>query len=288
MENILSLGYSTCPNDTFIFDAMVHHKIDTEGLEFSPFLGDVEELNKMAFDQELDITKLSYHAYAFLSKSYMILDSGSALGKGNGPLVLSKRKIYPDELKEVKIAIPGKYTTANLLFGIAFPKAVNKVEYLFSNIEEAILSGEVDAGLAIHENRFTYKSKGLRKIIDLGEFWEDLSNLPIPLGGIMIRRDFPDEMIKKVNQVMKRSIKFAFENKQEVMPYVRKYAQEMDESVMMKHIGLYVNDFTRDLGREGKSAIKRMFKIAGEKNLIPQMPKTLFVSDLKYDASNGR
>ncbi len=284
----LSLGYSTCPNDTFIFDAMVHHKIDTEGLEFSLFLGDVEELNRKAFDQELDITKLSYHAFAFLSEFYMILDSGSALGKGNGPLLLSKRKIYPDELNEVKIAIPGIYTTANLLFGIAFPEAVNKVEYVFSDIEEAILSGEVDAGLAIHENRFTYKSKGLSKIIDLGEFWEDLSNLPIPLGGIMIKRNLPDELIRKVNQVMKRSIKFAFENRQEVMPYVRKYAQEMDESVMMKHIGLYVNDFTRDLGKEGKSAIKRMFEIAEEKKLIPKLPQTLFVSDLKYDAPGGR
>lgn len=276
----LSLGYSTCPNDTFIFDAMVHHKIDTEGLEFSPFLGDVEELNKKAFDQELDITKLSYHAFAFMSESYMILDSGSALGKGNGPLLLSKRKLYPDELKEVKIAIPGKYTTANLLFGIAFPEAINKKEYLFSDIEEAILSEEVDAGLAIHENRFTYKSKGLRKIIDLGEFWENLSNLPIPLGGIMIKRKLPDEIKVKMNRVMKRSIEFAFQNKQEVMPYVRKYAQEMDESVMMKHIGLYVNDFTRDLGREGKSAIKKMYEIAGEKKLIPSIPQTLFVSDL--------
>lgn len=283
MENKLSLGYSTCPNDTFIFDAMVHHKIDTEGLEFSPFLGDVEELNKKAFNQELDITKLSYHAFAFLSESYMILDSGSALGKGNGPLLLSKKKLYPNELKKARIAIPGKYTTANLLFGIAFPEVTNKKEYRFSDIEEAILSGEVDAGLAIHENRFTYKSKGLYKIMDLGEYWEDLSNSPIPLGGIMIQRKFPDEMIKTVNRVMKRSIKFAFENKQQVMPYVRKYAQEMDESVMMKHIGLYVNDFTRDLGREGKSAIKRMYKIAGEKKLIPQLQKTLFVSDLRYD-----
>ena len=283
----LSLGYSTCPNDTFIFYAMVHHKIDTEGLEFSPFLGDVEELNKKAFSKELDITKLSFHAFAYLSESYMILDSGSALGKGNGPLVLSKRKLYPDELKNARIAIPGKNTTANLLFEIAFPEAVNKKEYLFSDIEDAILSGKVDAGLAIHENRFTYKSKGLYKIMDLGEYWEDLSNLPIPLGGIMIRRDFPDEMIKKVNQVMKRSIRFAFENKQEVMPYVRKYAQEMDEAVIMRHIGLYVNDFTRDLGREGKSAIKLMYKIAGEKKLIPKLPQTLFVSDLKYDPSTG-
>ena len=183
----LTLGYSTCPNDTFIFDAMVHHKIDTEGLEFSPFLGDVEELNKKAFTQELDITKLSYHAYAFLSEFYMILDSGSALGKGNGPLLLSKKKLYPDKLKEVKIAIPGKYTTANLLFGIAFPEAVSKKEYLFSDIEEAILSGEVDAGLAIHENRFTYKTKGLRKIMDLGEFWEDLTDLPIPLAKVTRR-----------------------------------------------------------------------------------------------------
>ena len=277
----LSLGFSTCPNDTFIFDAMVHQKVDTEGLDFTTFLGDVEELNKKAFRYELDITKLSYHAYAYLSYGYMILDSGSALGQGNGPLLLSKTKVYPDEVDNLKIAIPGKYTTANLLLGIAYPKLQLKTEYLFSDIEEAVLSGEVDAGLVIHENRFTYASRGLFKIIDLGEYWEELTNEFIPLGGIVIRRELPDEVKEKVNRVLKRSIKFAFNQPKAVMPFVRKYAQEMDEEVMMKHIGLYVNEYTLNLGAKGKSAINKFFQLAGDRNLITNVSKNLFVSEIQ-------
>lgn len=276
----LSLGFSTCPNDTYIFDAMVHQKVDTEGLDFDPFLGDVEELNNKAFHYELDITKLSYHAYAYLSDGYMILDSGSALGAGNGPLLLSKKKIYPDEVDSLKIAIPGKYTTANLLLGIAYPKAQSKTEYLFSDIEGAILSGEVDAGLVIHENRFTYASRGLLKIIDLGEYWEDLTKELIPLGGIVIRRELSDEIKEKVNRVLKRSIEFAFNQPKAVMPYVKQYAQEMDEEVMMKHIGLYVNEYTLDLGPKGKSAINKFYQLAGERNLIPSVSKNMFVSEI--------
>lgn len=275
----LSLGFSTCPNDTFIFDAMVHQKIDTEGLEFEPFLGDVEELNKRAFLHELDITKLSYHAYAYLSESYMILDSGSALGEGNGPILLSKRKVYPNEVNDLTIAIPGKYTTANLLLGIAYPQAKRKSEFLFSDIEEAILSDEVDAGLVIHENRFTYASKGLQKVIDLGEFWEKLTEELIPLGGIVVLRSLDNEVKAKVNRVLRRSIEFAFNHPEEVMPYVKQYAQEMDENVMMKHIGLYVNKYTIDLGDKGKSAIRRFYELAGEKELIPTVNKNLFVSE---------
>ncbi len=275
----LSLGFSTCPNDTFIFDAMVHQKIDTEGLEFELFLGDVEDLNKRAFLQELDITKLSYHAYAFLSESYMILDSGSALGEGNGPILLSKRKVYPNEVNDLTIAIPGKYTTANLLLGIAYPYAQQKQEYLFSDIEEAILSDEVDAGLVIHENRFTYASKGLQKVIDLGEFWEKLTEELIPLGGIVILRNLDNEVKAKVNRVLKKSIEFAFKHPEEVMPYVKQYAQEMDENVMKKHIGLYVNKYTIELGEKGKSAIRRFYELAKEKELIPAVNKNLFVSE---------
>lgn len=276
----LSLGFSTCPNDTFIFDAMVHQKVDTEGLDFTTFLGDVEELNNKALHQELDITKLSYHAYAYLSDGYMILDSGSALGAGNGPLLLSKKKVFPDEVDSLKIAIPGKYTTANLLLGIAYPKAQLKTEYLFSDIEEAILSGEVDAGLVIHENRFTYASRGLLKIIDLGEYWEELTKELIPLGGIVIRREIPHEVKEKVNRVLKSSIEFAFNQPKDVMPYVRQYAQEMDEEVMIKHIGLYVNEYTLDLGEKGKSAIRKFFELANDRELVPEINKNIFVSEI--------
>ena len=276
----ISIGYSTCPNDTFVFDAMVHQKVDTEGLEFLPFLGDVEELNKKAFNNELDITKLSYHAYAYLSDDYLILDSGSALGDNNGPLLLSRVKINPNEINDLTIAIPGKYTTANLLFGIAYPGAKNKKEYLFSDIEEAVLSGEVDAGLAIHENRFTYEKKGLKKILDLGEFWQDLSGQPIPLGGIVVKRSMAKNDILKINRVLRRSIEFAFKYPARVMPYVKQFAQEMDEEIMLKHIKLYVNNFSLDLGKEGKTAIRQLYDFAEGKALIPALNKKLFIADL--------
>ncbi|MCK5168811.1 MAG: 1,4-dihydroxy-6-naphthoate synthase [Bacteroidales bacterium] len=274
----ISLGFSTCPNDTFIFDAMVHHKIDTEGLEFNVVLGDVEELNKKALKSELDITKISYHAYSKIANNYILLDSGSALGYKNGPLLISKRKIYPDELNDVKIAIPGLNTTANLLFEIAFPDAKNKKEYLFSDIEEAVLSNEVDAGLIIHENRFTYEQKGLKKIIDLGEYWEKETGLPIPLGGIAVNRDLNRDLQLKINRVLKRSVEFAFENPKSGYPYIKQYAQEMDEEVMYKHINLYVNEFTKDLGNDGREAVKVLYEKAISLGVLAPMVEDIFLT----------
>ena len=273
----LTLGFSTCPNDTFIFDAMIHGKIDTEGLEFTVKMGDVEELNREAFQNKIDITKLSYHAFAYISDNYVLLNSGSALGRNNGPLLISKQKIYADEIKDLKIAIPGKNTTANLLLGIAYPQATNKLEFLFSDIEDAILSGEVDAGLIIHENRFTYKAKGLKKIIDLGEFWETKTSLPIPLGGIVINRRLPIDIQQKVDRVMERSVRFAFDNPKESFPFIKEFAQEMDEKVMYKHIDLYVNKFTENHGTEGRKAIETLYKTASDLKLIPEIKKNIFV-----------
>ncbi len=273
----LKLGFSTCPNDTFIFDAMVHGRIDTEELEFELILADVEELNKAAFEHEIDVTKLSYHAYAYIANNYVLLNSGSALGNNNGPLLISKHKIYPDEINDISIAIPGKYTTANLLLSIAYPDAKNKKEYLFSDIEEAVLSNEIDAGLIIHENRFTYAERGLKKIIDLGEFWETKTQLPIPLGGIVVNRNLPVELQKKVNRVLHRSLEFAYENPNAALPFIRQYAQEMDEEVMYKHIKLYVNEYSLDLGETGKKAIKKLYKTAAELKVIPEMPENIFI-----------
>ena len=273
----LTLGFSTCPNDTFIFDAMIHHKVDTEGLQFDVLLADVEELNRNAFVGNIDITKLSYHAYAYLAESYKLLTSGSALGHKNGPLLISKHKAYEDEVEALKIAIPGKHTTANLLFSIAFPSAKNKTEYLFSDIEEAILSGEVDAGVIIHENRFTYQKKGLKKIVDLGEDWEAKTNCPIPLGGIVIRRTLPREVQQKVNRVLKRSVEFAFENSASSAPFVKEHAQEMDNDVIQKHIELYVNNYTVELGENGENAVRQLFQKAEKAGIIGALPTDIFV-----------
>ena len=267
----LSLGFSTCPNDTFIFDAMVNGRIDTEGLNFSPHLADVEELNQLAFSSIPDISKVSYHAFAYLSADYQLLSAGSALGFNNGPLLISKHKIYPDELDGLRIAIPGKFTTANLLLSIAYPKLQHKKEYLFSDIEEVILSGEADAGVIIHENRFTYKSKGLRKIVDLGEYWDQQTGLPIPLGGIIVKRALPQEIRLKINRVLRRSVEYAFANPKDSLPFVRKHAQAMDETVMRSHIELYVNDFSVDLGVKGREAIKTLYEKSIERSLFPPL-----------------
>ena len=272
----LTLGFSPCPNDTFIFDAMVHGKVDTEGLEFSYCLADIEELNRRAFTGKPDITKISSFAYAFAATDYMILDSGSALGFGNGPLLVSRDKIDTDSLANARIAIPGKYTTANMLFSIAWPEAANKTEYLFSDIENVVLNGEADAGLIIHESRFTYQKKGLQKLVDLGEFWEGMTGLPVPLGMIVINRRIPEETALAVSRIIQRSVEFAFEDPVTSRDFVSENAREMEGEVMRKHIELYVNKFTINLGHEGRKAIAELYRIASDKSIIPAMPERLF------------
>jgi 1,4-dihydroxy-6-naphthoate synthase len=274
----LTLGFSPCPNDTFIFDAMVHGRIDTEGLEFDYLLADVEELNRKAFVGELDITKMSFFAYAHAAANYLILDSGSALGHRNGPLLISKYKIDPGNLGNLKIAIPGKYTTANMLFSIAWPEAINKKEYSFSSIEDALLKEEVDAGLIIHETRFTYDKRGLLKVEDMGEFWEKLTGLPIPLGTIVASRKLPEEVALKVNRIIRRSLEYAYHDSLASYDFVVANAREMDSTVMNNHIKLYVNKFTINLGKDGKKAITELFRVAGEKGIIPALPDRIFLT----------
>jgi len=269
----LTLGFSPCPNDTFIFDAMVNGKIDTEGLSFDVIITDVEELNQKAFQNELDITKLSFHAYAYVIGDYVLLNAGSAIGNTCGPLLISNSKHQSSIINHLKIAIPGKYTTANFLFYLAYPDAKNKIEMLFSEIEEAVLSGEVDAGVIIHENRFTYQDKGLKKIIDLGEYWEDLTECPIPLGGIVVKRDLSPSLQEKINRLMKKSVEFALANPKSSVDFVKSNAQEMDEEVIKQHIELYVNDYTVDLGEKGRKAVYTLLEKGKEAGIIPKDTK---------------
>ncbi|MCX6295877.1 MAG: 1,4-dihydroxy-6-naphthoate synthase [Bacteroidetes bacterium] len=271
----VTLGFSPCPNDCFIFDAMLHGKIDTEGLQFDVFMEDVETLNQKAFRAELDVTKLSYHAYAYLTKPYQLLNAGSALGNGCGPLLVASSNLQVQSATH--IAIPGKYTTANFLLSLAFPEAKNKVEMIFSEIEEAVLSGKVDAGLIIHENRFTYEEKGLKKIIDLGEYWETLSNAPIPLGGIVIKRNSSTDLKNKFDRVLRKSVEYAFANPGSSLNFVKENAQEMIEEVMYKHIGLYVNKYSVDLGIEGKRAVQLLFDKAQELGVIDKIEEDIFL-----------
>ncbi|NLE34373.1 MAG: 1,4-dihydroxy-6-naphthoate synthase [Bacteroidales bacterium] len=272
----LTLGFSPCPNDTFIFEAMVHGRIDTEGLEFDWFLADVEELNRRALEGTVDITKMSFHAYARAAADYLILDSGSALGRSNGPLVVSRRKIWPDELDDAVIAIPGIYTTANLLFSIFWPGAAHKREYLFSDIPEAVLSGEADAGLIIHETRFTYRAMGLQMVADTGALWEEMTGLPVPLGGIMISRRTDNETAAKVNRGIRRSIEYAMTDPRQSMEFIRRNARETDENVTREHIKLYVNSFSLSLGNEGRQAIEKLFSVAQDKGVTEPLPGRIF------------
>ncbi|HZM95997.1 MAG TPA: 1,4-dihydroxy-6-naphthoate synthase [Vicinamibacterales bacterium] len=275
----LTLGFSPCPNDCFMFDAMVHDRIDCEGLDFSVRMADIEALNASAFAGEADVTKLSFHAYAYCADRYVLLDAGSALGRNCGPLLISKRAISNEEVAtgKLRIAIPGKYTTANFLLGLAFPHARNKTECVFSEIEAALIDGVFDAGLIIHENRFTYQDKGLRKIIDLGEFWESETGAAIPLGGIVISRRLPDDVRQRVNRVMRRSVEYAFANRTVSLPFVRANAQAMSDDVMYKHIDLYVNDYSVDLGPEGRRAVEVLFERARKSGIIPTMREDVFL-----------
>lgn len=277
MSTKLTLGYSPCPNDCFIFDALVHKKIDTEGLDVETRLEDVETLNREALKGTLDITKLSFHAYAYALEHYILLRSGSALGFNCGPLLIKNSKLKIKNLDDLTVAIPGKMTTANFLLSLAFPNLKNKIEYVFSDIENAVLSGEVDAGLIIHENRFTYQEKGLEKIMDLGEYWESFIHAPIPLGGIVIKRNLETDLQQKVNRLIRKSVEFAFKNPESSMPYVKAHAQEMSESVMKQHIALYVNDFSIDLGETGINAINLMFAKAKELNLFDYSNNKLII-----------
>lgn len=273
----LTLAFSPCPNDTFIFDAMIHHKIDTEGLEFDVCFADVEQLNQSAFQQKFDITKLSYHAYAYVSEHYILLHSGSALGNNCGPLLISKKILTETEVEKSNICIPGKYTTANLLFSLKYPNAENKEFIIFSEIEKKVLNDEFDAGVIIHENRFTYEQHGLKKIIDLGEFWEQTYNVSIPLGGIAIKRTIENETQLAVERIIKRSIEFAFENPDSSKDFVAQYSQEMSAEVCQQHINLYVNKYSLDLGFDGEFAVNTLYKIAQENKIIPELYEPIFV-----------
>ena len=280
MKTKLSLGFSPCPNDCFIFDAIVNQRIDLEGIEFDVRMEDVETLNRWAVEGNLGCTKLSFHAFAHLTTVYQLLNAGSALGFNCGPLLISKRDISFEEMRsnQLNIAIPGKLTTANFLLSIALPQATNKKEMLFSEIENAVINEDVDAGLIIHENRFTYQQKGLKKIIDLGEYWESLIHAPIPLGGIVTKRDFSDELKQKIDRIIKKSVQYAFAHPEEAMPFIKQHAQEMDPKVMQQHIQLYVNDYSVDLGNTGRDAVILMMQKAQELNLVNQINQDLFVN----------
>ena len=270
-----SLGFSPCPNDTFIFDALVNKKIDTEGLDFEVHLEDVQTLNNFALENRFDFSKISYGVMPLLLETHTLLNSGGAMGNGVGPLLICKDpNITPDEVNHLRIAIPGKNTTAYLLFSYVYPNAKNISFYVFNEIEAAVLSGEVDAGVIIHENRFTYAQKGLYKITDLGAAWETKTKSPIALGGIVASNRIPKPIMQQVDQLIAKSVAYAFNNYPTISEYVSCHAQEMSEAVMRQHIDLYVNDFSTDMGETGKNAIETLVHIYQQMNatISPTQP----------------
>ncbi|MBU4373016.1 MAG: 1,4-dihydroxy-6-naphthoate synthase [Euryarchaeota archaeon] len=271
----LSIGYSPCPNDTFIFYALAHKKLKGE-LEFSEILRDVEILNRMAFNRELDVTKASFHAFGFLRGDYCLLRSGSALGRGCGPLIVAKKPIRESELGKKKIAIPGKMTTAYLLLQLFAPEIKNIVEMPFDRIMNAVSLGTVDAGLIIHEGRFTYPKYNLVKLIDLGEWWEEETGLPIPLGGILAKRELGAALVREIDWLLRKSIEYAFQHPAHTREYIKSNAQELEDEVIDQHIQLYVNDYTLDIGN-GITAIEKLLKNAEELNLITHSDEPLFI-----------
>jgi 1,4-dihydroxy-6-naphthoate synthase len=267
----LTLGFSPCPNDTFIFDALVNNKIDTGDLVFDVILEDVQTLNHWAIEGKLDITKLSYGVLPLVLDKYIVLNSGSALGNGVGPLLISNNPLrlrqlaegLPEDKSEVEnktIAIPGENTTAHLLFSLAYPGAKNKIFLRYDEIENFVLQDK-GLGVIIHENRFTYAAKGLHKVIDLGDFWEQQTGNPIPLGGIVVKRNIDTTLQLQVDALIKKSIEYAYTKYPELNEYIRKHSQEMSEDVMRKHIDLYVNQYSLNLGTNGKAAIKKLLEV---------------------------
>jgi 1,4-dihydroxy-6-naphthoate synthase len=262
----LSLGFSPCPNDTFIFDALVNRKIDTGDFEFEVILEDVQTLNRWAMEKKLDLSKISYGVWPLLQKDYSLLDAGGALGRGVGPLLISKNNILLKDINKLSIAIPGEQTTAHLLFSMAFPQAKRKKFMVFSQIEAAVLNDDVDCGVIIHENRFTYMQKGLVKQMDLGEYWEQKTKSPIPLGGIVMRNEFTEAERAEADRLIRDSVAYAEAYYPDLSDYVIRHAQEMQESVMRQHIDLYVNQFSLSLGEEGRKAVAVLLKVYEEMN----------------------
>ncbi|MCX6271745.1 MAG: 1,4-dihydroxy-6-naphthoate synthase [Bacteroidetes bacterium] len=273
----MRLGFSPCPNDTFIFDALVNHRIDGEGFEFEMYIADVEELNKRTLLGVAEVSKVSFHTYLHVYQQYVLLNSGSALGRGCGPLIIGKEDVRGDRLSEKTIAIPGENTTASLLLGFAFPDLKMKEIILFSDIEQAVLDGRTDLGLIIHESRFTYEQKGLKKIADLGEIWEKRTGNPIPLGGIIAKRSLGTAALQKIDRLIRKSLEYSYQYPEEGWPYIKSLAQETDDEVIRQHIGLYVNEFTLDLGTEGKAAVEALFDYAYWAGIIAEKPGDLFL-----------
>ncbi len=272
----LSLGYSPCPNDTFIFYALVHGKLP-DAPPVDELLEDIETLNGLALKGQLDATKISFHALAHLRDRYCLLHAGGALGRGCGPLVVSRTPVAPGDLNASRVAIPGELTTAALLLRLFAPDLHDRVVVPFHDIMSAVQRGDADAGVIIHESRFTYPDYGLHRVLDLGEWWESTTGHPIPLGGILARRDLGKDTAASLDRSLRESVEYAHANPEAVRGYIRSHAQEMDEGVMQQHIDLYVNEYTLDYGPDGEAAIHDLMTRAADAGIVPRSTTSLYM-----------
>lgn len=276
MKQNITLGYSTCPNDTFIFYALAHNLVDCGGLALNIELADIETLNQHAGDGILDISKLSFAAIGHLLDTYGLLRSGSAIGRGCGPIVVARKGCNLDGLDSKKIAVPGMWTTACMLLGLYLGAKPVAIPIPFDRIMPAVERGDFDFGVVIHEGRFTFREHGLVGLLDLGKWWEQKTSLPVPLGGIVIRRDIACDITKKVETAIRQSVEYAFSHRAETGPYIKKYAMEMAPDVIRRHIDLYVNEFTLNTGREGEEAVEALFSMARSRGILPESELPVF------------
>ncbi len=274
----VSLGYSPSPNDTYIFYGLAHGEI-TGAPRFEPVLEDIETLNRMALDGRLDVTKVSFHALGHLRNRYCLLHSGGALGRGCGPLVVAARPLHPSDLTGERIAIPGKLTTAALLLRLFDPSFDDLVVLPYHRIMDAVRSGEVSAGLIIHESRFTFPDFGLHEVIDLGEWWEQTTGHPIPLGGILARRDLGTGLIRAIDKAVRKSVEYAHTHANRVRREIGRHAPEIGAPVVQHHIDLYVNAYTQDYGPAGRAAITDLVARAETARIIPASDRSLFIDE---------
>ena len=264
----LTFGYSPCPNDTFMFHGIAQGLVETDEIRLQPQLHDVETLNAMAMDEDLDVSKLSFYAWMAVKERYHLLNSGAAMGFGCGPVLITKEPLQPEEVRESRVVLPGRWTTAHLLFRMWAPDAQQRIFVPYDRIFDLLVSGQADCGVIIHESRFTFEQAGFTTIVDLGAWWETKTGLPIPLGGIAVKKDYGQPLIDRIDALIKTSIQQAMDHPEKTLPYIRAYAQEMDETVLSAHIQTFVNSFSLDLGEQGRQAVEALEAMARDSGAL--------------------
>ena len=268
-ETIIRVGHSPDSDDAFMFYALTHDRIDTGGLRFVHQLEDIETLNRRALAGELEVSAVSIHAFAYIADKYALLASGASMGEGYGPKIVAREPMTVEQLKGKTIAVPGKMTSAFLALQLALGKDTPVVQMAFDAVLPAVKAGEVDAGVIIHEGQLYYQDKGLHQVLDLGVWWNESTKLPLPLGGNVVRKDLGDELIAKIARLLKESIQYALDHRQEALDYALKYARDLDPALADEFVGMYVNQRTVDYGPEGRQAVKLFLDRGAEMGLVP-------------------